>query len=498
MRVFRHLGPTAVRALFLVFACSFVRAMFPGQVLDQFRGIPAKVADQLPQELLRQPHQTDPSGSWHQQSVTQGVPFGHIDFPLGSDPAQGYQTSPQNLYDGHVHQHHQSDPYNQQLYPQELVQHDLPRDDQLYYGGGHPFQQSNYHNLPASSIHQLPPDAKLGYPGTGLESSPIQGNQMYSEYLPNNQVPQHHQLDYDNQALYGQGQMHRLPVGPPQQHSIGAVDQPHYAQWSPSGEPQLQSPGIELGSSSGQGYQTYHDQGHQFQPSSYYNPSYGYNKGGQPSNEPVHGAGPSHLPDEIQGIDPSGSPSLLKWFQALGKWLKGPKDYKLPYNPEPITDFLGLDVHQGAGQLETENMEKALKEQFGQWAQDVKNLFNHEYVSKLREVTQRSKMFFANIRQKEIVFNAIMQRILETTNDVQLIKGAYVLKGMVDEERLVTRWMREKEESKERWLEKPPNSIDLGWQSDYSLAIFDLNEYRIFIGRRTANLGDYYAYRVER
>ncbi|KAN0060166.1 hypothetical protein ACQY0O_008141 [Thecaphora frezii] len=240
MSVFRHLRPAAARALFLVLAGSFVRAMLLQPVLDELSEISARVREHHPQELFHQLQQTDTSGPWPEQPVMRDVPFGVANLPLESSPGQGYHMNPQHLHDGQAHQHHQFD-YHNPSYGYNEAELESSR------GQGHPMQPQDLYD---SRVHHY-------------------------QYLHDGRVNQHEQPNY-NQLFHGQGRVPRPPNNPPELFSDGAVSLPSYQYLHNSQVPQ-------------------HEQ------ADYHYASYGSNEAGQPSNKPVHGAGPSHLADLNQG-----------------------------------------------------------------------------------------------------------------------------------------------------------------------------------------------------
>ncbi|KAN0063658.1 hypothetical protein ACQY0O_003707 [Thecaphora frezii] len=517
MSVVRHLRPTALRALLLVLAGSFVRAMFPRQALDQFRAITADAAKQFSQERLHQPHQTDPSGSWHEQLVRPDVPFRHVDLPLEHSPAQGYPTYHQGLhysqvpqhqqldaynqqpyqqysqgpydgqvpqhqqldaysqqpyhqysqgpYDGQVPQHHQSDAYNQQPYHQGLVQHALLHGDQWYYSGAHQLPQSGY-TTPASSLPPPPKGVKFGDPRIELGSGPAQDYPTYHQDLHHIQVSQHQAFGHHD-LLYGYNEDGQ----PSNELAQGSSLLPLHYQ-DQGGEATL----------------LYHPGQPQHYPLAY-----------QPHHGQVHGAGPSHLPDQIQGNGPSDLGPESKALQGMGT-VPRYEAIRL-YAPVSMISFLGLDAD--GFQPGKAKLESLLKEQLRDLTDDGVNLlFHHKHVVRLGKMTGSLQAYFADEKQRKTVFNIIMQRMLTENIEIELIHKTSVLKGALQEETMTTTWMRKMEERERRIKSSTPldersfTPLNVQWQSSSGVATFDLNEYRIVIGRKKTNLKEYYAYQV--
>ncbi|KAN0062997.1 hypothetical protein ACQY0O_004155 [Thecaphora frezii] len=497
MSVLRHLGPTAMRALLLVCAGSFVQAMFPHEALDQIRGIPADAAKQLSQEWLHQPHQTDSAASWLERPVEQDVEFGHVDFPLVSSPAQGYQSYYQPLHHGQAPQHrqldaynqqpyrpysqgpyggqvpqlHQSNAYNQQLNHQELAQYNLLHGEQ-YYGGAHQVPQSGY-ITPASSLHPLQ-GVEFGDAEFKLESSPVQDYPAYHQDLYG-QVSQHQPFDYHS-SLYGHNE-----AGQPSNELVQGSSLLHYPR--------------------GEAAQFYHP----VQPQ-HYNLAY------QPHHGQVYGAGPSHLPDQIQENDPSNVGPDSKRLQGsrMGMERVPQKESITDYDPVSMTNFLGFDTNNRPKKFEREELERLLRTQLQELTEKgILTEFQQEYVVKLSAMTKRRQDFYANQMQQKVVFNIIMQRMLAQGIHIDLIQETVVLKTMVGRIGRAKEWLRDvkgrewirkmnnlDESSVDPLGESWSNPLNIQWKSDSGIATFDLNKYRIVIGRKQNKLGNHIAYQV--
>ncbi|KAN0062065.1 hypothetical protein ACQY0O_006067 [Thecaphora frezii] len=472
MSVLRHLGPPAMRVLLLVFAGSFVQAMFPREALDQIRGIPADVAKQLSQEWLHQPHQTDSSASWLGRPVKQDVEFGHVDFQLESGHAQGYQSYHQPLHHGQAPQHRQLDAYNQQLYPQDLAQHNLPHGDQWYYGGAHQVPQSGY-TTPASSLHPLQ-GVEFGDAEIKLESSPVQDYPAYHQDV-HGQVPQHQTFGYHS-PVYGYNE-----AGPPSNELVQGSSLLHYPR--------------------GEAAQFYHP----VQPQ-HYNLAY------QPHHGQVYGTGPSHLPDQIQENDPSDVGPDSKRLQGSRMGMERvPQEKSITdYDPVPMTNFLGFNTDDRSKPFEREELEWLLRAQLRQLTEKgILTQFHHKYVVGLNPMTKNNEEFYANPMQQTVVFNIIMQRMLAKGIRNDLIQETVVLKRRVGDVSSATAWLRSMkqrelfrqssnldESSSDLLVESSSNPLNIQWKSASGIATFDLNKYQIVIGRKKNKLGSYNAYQV--
>ncbi|KAN0063435.1 hypothetical protein ACQY0O_004604 [Thecaphora frezii] len=410
-----------------------------------------------------------------------------------NDPLQPYGDGAvgmpfyEHLHDAQVHPQHPSD-YNQPLYGQGLVRH--PPNDPLrpYEDGavGMPF----YEHLHDAQVHpQHPSDYNQPLYGQGLvrhpPNDPLQpygdgavGMPFY-EHLHDAQVHPQHPSDY-NQPLYGQGLVRHPPNDPLQPYGDGAVGLPHDDQFYQSG-------------------------GHQFQQSGYDNPSYDYNEADQPSNEPMHGAAPSHLPDQVQGYDLWYFPRTLpseesKWLQNFRKEIEKAPEYELfkAYDPVRMSDFLGLDAGHNAGKLTKKVLKQQLKKQFQGWAQTyINSLFSPYYVQSLRKMSDNYEAYLASPEQRTIIFNIIMQRLLLQKIDIALTDQVLVLE----------KWNLKEEGGIEKVKERFRNifarhgkalqiPLPYTWESQPEKKIFDLGGYRIFVIQMRLVWGKYYRYRI--
>ncbi|KAN0062315.1 hypothetical protein ACQY0O_005197 [Thecaphora frezii] len=379
MMVFRHLGPTAVRALLLVFACSFVWVMFPRQLLHQFRSIPADVREQLSHESFGQPQQAVTSGTWHNR-------------PDYNQPLHGQEQ---------VH-HPLNNPLQQ--YGDGAVS--LPSYPQRLYSGEPQLQSPSYHNIPASPIHQPPTDVEFGDPGIKLGSSPGQGSPSFPQRLDISQVPQHQQLGYYNPS-HGYDE-------------AGLLSHP------------FQDQGGEV-----------HLHNHPNQPQPYdlaYQPPYEAAQGAGPSHLPDQKQedARSYFPRTL----PSEESEWLQYLRKRMKGVDECRPFA-DYAPVRMSDFLGFDADHGAQQLGKEEIKSRLRAQFQGWTQPyVDLLFDPKYVSTLTLMTDSHHSYFASETQRKIVFNIIMLRMLTKDIGIGLINKAFVLERIVGVRTVATAWMR--------------------------------------------------------
>ncbi|KAN0065968.1 hypothetical protein ACQY0O_001102 [Thecaphora frezii] len=310
--------------------------------------------------------------------------------------------------------------------------------------------------------------------------------------------------------------MHPPPNNPLPQYYDGAVSQylhpgqvPQLQQFGYRNLPYGYSEAVHPSDESvhGAGLLAHHDQDQkgQVHPLHYPEPPQHYGSAYQLHHGQVYGAGPSHLPDEIQGnVQTDFRPTPLRpkseWFQGLRNEIPD-EPYIRDNDPVRIAKFLDLHLHHGAQQHERE-MRSALKAQLQWWSRDVQRLFSRECVSKLKKEKGSTLVFSANEEQRKIVFNIIMQRMLATTPS-GTTEDVFVLKQVVKMGRTVTEWMRSAEEreklspeSSSPFDESSSTHLILQWKSFSGVATFNLNEYRIVIGRKKDPVGNYWIYIV--
>ncbi|KAN0060165.1 hypothetical protein ACQY0O_008140 [Thecaphora frezii] len=161
-----------------------------------------------------------------------------------------------------------------------------------------------------------------------------------------------------------------------------------------------------------------------------------------------------------------------------------------------MSDFVGLEAYDGPEEDRRDWMISQLQQKLQGLDDPSMGLFDPDKVSKLERFKAKAWMRFASDAQRQMVFNIIMQKMLQLSMPMELMDRIFVLQKRSTNEKELGSLIQLGNYLATRHKETLPTPLGYAWQQSPSASVFDLNKYRIFLSRAKQLRNHYGVYRV--